>query len=90
MCISRAVMTHEEIALLQRSIDKVVRLRCTDGEVIIAKIDTVDVGDQEIVYEMLSTTDESKYEKYDRQPAYLIHFAEILSVEQQNSPGHSA
>ena len=74
-------MTSEEIALLERSIDKVVRLRCTDGELIVAKLDLVDMQDKEIVIEMLSTTDESKYEKRDRQSAYLIHFNEIVAVE---------
>ena len=74
-------MTQDDIVRIQQSIDGVVRLQCTDGETILAKIYTVDVEDGEIVYEMLSTTDESKYEKFDRQPAYLIHFHEIASVE---------
>ncbi|HXE90963.1 MAG TPA: hypothetical protein VNK82_08385 [Terriglobales bacterium] len=74
-------MTSEDARLLQCSINNVVRLHCTDGEVIVGKIDTVDVEDGEVVYEMLSTTDESKYEKFDRQPAYLIRFQEIVSVE---------
>jgi hypothetical protein len=47
----------------------------------VAKIDTVDAEVGEVVYEMLSTTDESKYEKLDQQPAYLIHFHDIASVE---------
>jgi hypothetical protein len=46
----------------------------------VAKIDSVDQEVGEVVYQMLSTTDESKYEKFDRQPAYLIHFREIASV----------
>ncbi len=74
-------MTQDDIVRIQQSIDMVVRLQCTDGETILAKIYAVDVEDGEIVYEMLSTTDESKYEKFDRQPAYLIHSHEIASVE---------
>ncbi|MDE3137803.1 MAG: hypothetical protein KGL59_14585 [Acidobacteriota bacterium] len=74
-------MTREDVHLLQQNIGRAVRLRCTDGEIIVAKVDTVDEGDGEIIYEMLSTTDESKYEKFDRQPAYLIHFHEIAGVE---------
>jgi hypothetical protein len=73
-------MTSDDIRLLQRSIDGTVKLNCTDGEVIVAKIDSVDQEVGEVVYQMLSTTDESKYEKFDRQPAYLIHFREIASV----------
>jgi hypothetical protein len=74
-------MTKEDIVLLEQNIDKVVRLICSDGEVIVAQIDSVDRLDEEIVYEMISTTDESKYEKYDHQPAYLIYFNEISAVE---------
>ena len=74
-------MTEHDIALLENSVDKAVRMRCTDGEVITAKIDSVDRADGEVVYELLSTTKESNYEKFDRQPAYLIRFAEIHSVE---------
>jgi hypothetical protein len=74
-------MTPDAITLLQQSIDKVVRLKCTDGEIIVAKLDAVDPIDEEIVYEMLSTSDESKYEKFDRQPAYLLHFNEISTVD---------
>jgi len=79
-------MNEEDVELLRKSIDKTVRLLCTDGEVIIAKIDSIDTEDEEIVYEMLQTTDESKYEKYDRQPAYLIHFNEIQSVTANDNP----
>jgi hypothetical protein len=74
-------MTTDDVMLLQRSIDATVKINCTDGEVIVAKIDEVDTEVGEVVYQMLSTTDESKYEKLDRQPAYLIHFHEIASVE---------
>jgi hypothetical protein len=78
-------MTPDALMLLQQSIDKVVRLKCTDGEIIVAKIDLVDPVDEEIVYEMLSTTDESKYEKSDRQPAYLLHFNEVSTVDVADS-----
>jgi hypothetical protein len=74
-------ITESEIQFLKERVGKVVRLNCTDGEVIMAKIVYVDTEDLELVYEMLSTTDQSKYEKYDEQPAYLIHFPEISSVE---------
>lgn len=73
-------MTPDTVALLQQSIDKVVRITCIDGEVIVAKITLVDPRDEEIVYDMLSTTDESKYEKFDREPAYLLYFSDISAV----------
>ena len=74
-------MTPEQIQLLKQRIDAKVRVRCTDGEVLVIKIDLVDDLDGEIVYEMLSTNRQAKYEKFDVQPAYLIRFAEIESVE---------
>ena len=80
-------MNINDIALLQKSIDKVVRMRCTDGEVILARIDTVDVEVGEIVYEMISTTDERKYERFVRPTAYLIHFQDISSVEEEVQRG---
>jgi hypothetical protein len=58
----------------------VVRLTRPDGEVIVAKLSLVDPLDEEIVFDMLSTTDESKYEKFDRKPAYLLYFSDILTV----------
>ena len=74
-------MTSESIALLQQNIGKAVRLTCSDGEVIVAKLVLVDPLDEEIVFEMLSTTDESKYEKFDQQPAYLLRFSDLSTVD---------
>jgi hypothetical protein len=73
-------MTPEAVVLLQQSIGKVVRLTRPDGEVIVAKISLVDALDKEVVFDMLSTTDESKYEKFDRAPAYLLYFSDISAV----------
>ena len=75
------MMTPEAIGLLQQSVGKVVRITRADGELIVAKVSLVDPHDEEIVFEMLSTTDESKYEKFDRQPAYLLFFSDIASVD---------
>lgn len=74
-------MTPDELTLLQESIGKAVRLTCTDGEIIVAKIDLVDPIDEEIVYEMLSTTDEYKYKQFDCLPAFLIPFNRISTVD---------
>jgi hypothetical protein len=73
-------MTPETIALLQQNIGKVVQLTRPDGEIIVAKITLVDPVDKEIVFDMLSTTNESKYEKFDRKPAYLLYFSDISTV----------
>ena len=74
-------MTLEMIALLKQNIGKVVRLTRPDGEVIFAKITLVDPFDEEIVFDMLFTTDGSKYEKFDREPAYLLYFSDICTVD---------
>jgi hypothetical protein len=73
-------MTPETVVLLQQSIGKVVGLTRPDGEIIVAKITLVDHLDEEIVFEMLSTTNESKYEKFDRKPAYLLYFRDVFTV----------
>ena len=75
-------MTPDAIVLLQKSIGKVIRLTRPDGEVIVAKITLVDPVDEEIVFDMLSSTDESKYEKFDREPAYLLFFSDISAVNE--------
>jgi hypothetical protein len=36
---------------------------------------------------MVSTTDEAKYEKFDRQPAYLLRFSELSKVEPMDEGG---
>jgi hypothetical protein len=74
-------MTPDDVKLIKQNVDNVVRITCRDGEVILAKIDVVDESEGEVVYEMISTTNPSKYEKFDQQPAYLIHFREIAFVQ---------
>ena len=78
-------MTPETILLLQESIGKLVRLTRNDGEVIVARIILVDAYDEEIVFDMLSTTHASNYEKFDRQPAYLLYFSDISGVNAEAS-----
>ena len=74
-------MTPDAVALLQQNLNKIVRLTCGDGEVIVAKVTLVDPIDEEIVFDLVSTTNESKYEKFDREPAYLLPFSDVFSVE---------
>jgi hypothetical protein len=37
--------------------------------------------DKDVLYELVSTSREAQYEKFDEQPAYLIKFEEIESVK---------
>ena len=74
-------MTAADLQLLKASIDKIVKIHCVDGEAMLAKIHFVADDDGEIIYELISTTKESQYEKHDEQPAYLMRFGDIDHVE---------
>lgn len=74
-------MTEEDLQLLKASIDKLVRIVCTDGEVLVGKVHAVSEEDEDVIYDLVSTTKESNYEKRDDQPAYLIGFRHIERVE---------
>jgi len=74
-------MTGADLKLLKASVDKVVRIICYDGEILTAKVDFVFEDDEDLIYDLISTTKESRYEKHDKQPAYLIKFKDIDRVE---------
>lgn len=74
-------MTELDLHVLRASVDQVVKIICFDGEIILAKIHTVSDQDEDVVYDLISTTKESQYETHDEQPAYLIKFSEIERVE---------
>jgi len=74
-------VTEQDLGLLKASIDKVVRIVCRDGEKMLAKIHAVSEEDQDVIYDLVSTTKESQYEKLDEQPAFLIAFENIEHVE---------
>lgn len=74
-------MSARHLELLHASVDKWVKITTCDGESLIAKVLIVSEEDHDIVYELVSTSRESQYEKFDQQPAYRITFQEIASVE---------
>ncbi len=74
-------MTEAELHILKSSIGKVVRIICHEGETMLARIHTVSDEDEDVIYDLISTTKESQYEKHDEQPAYLIRFRDIERVE---------
>ena len=74
-------MNESDLNLLKSSIDRLVRITCYDGQVIVAKIHFVFDEYEDVVYDLVWTNHESKYEKYDEQPAYAIDFKDIKSVE---------
>jgi small nuclear ribonucleoprotein (snRNP)-like protein len=74
-------MTQSDLQLLKANIDRIVRVHCRDGEVFIGKALSVSEEDQDLIYDLISTSRESQYEKADKQPAYMIRLQDIDSVE---------
>jgi hypothetical protein len=74
-------MNQKDIETLKQNDNRLVRLTTRDGEVVIARVRFVSDSNQDLIYDLISTTKESQYEKHDEQPAYRIDFNEIKSVE---------
>jgi small nuclear ribonucleoprotein (snRNP)-like protein len=79
-------VTESDLQVLKESIDKLVKITCSDGEILLAKVHAVSDEDEDVVYELVATTKESHYEKRDEQPAYLIAFRDIERVESFRGP----
>lgn len=79
-------VTETDLQQLKASIDKVVKIICSDGEILVAKVHAVSEEDEDVIYDLISTTNESRYEKRDEQPVYLINFKDIKRVEAIESP----
>jgi hypothetical protein len=74
-------MTPKDIETLKQNDNRPVRLTTCDGEVMIARVRFVSDSNQDLIYDLVSTTKEFQYEKHDEQPAYRIDFKDIESVE---------
>jgi len=66
---------------LREHINQIVRIRTQDGEVLVARVLFVSDSEEDVTYDLISTSRESQYEKHDEQPVYLITFKDIASVE---------
>jgi hypothetical protein len=75
------MLTADDLQVLKDNITKIVKIVCSNGEVMVAKIHVVSDEDEDVIYDLISTTKESQYEKHDEQPAYLIPFKDIEHVE---------
>jgi hypothetical protein len=73
-------MTEKDIQILKDNYSKIVAIKTYDGEVMLAKVRFVSELERDLVYDLISTSRESQYEKHDEQPAYLIKFDDIESV----------
>ena len=70
-------MTPEDVERLRRHEGKIVRIDCTDGEILEAKIVHVDDEYQDVMYDLVSSTKPEKY-KAGKAAAYVIDWADIL------------
>jgi len=74
-------MNAKDLETLKASVDRVVKIISCDGESLLAKVVLVSEEDDDVIYELVATSRESQYEKFDEQPAYAIDFKNIESVE---------
>lgn len=79
-------MNAKDLETLNANVDKVVKIISCDGESLLAKVVLVSEEDEDVIYELISTSCRSRYEKFDQQPAYRISFQEIESVESPPIP----
>ncbi len=82
-------MTETDLQVLKASVDRVVKIICRDGEIMLARIDYVWDEYEDVSYDLISTTKESQHEKHDEQPIYLIKFRDIERVEPLQTPENS-
>jgi GH15 family glucan-1,4-alpha-glucosidase len=83
-------MTDKDLRTLKENDNHIVSIKTYDGEVMMAKVRFVSQSEQDLVYDLISTSKESQYEKHDEQPAYLIKFVDIESVDVPAEPGPTA
>jgi len=74
-------MNQEDLETLKQNDKRLVRLTTCDGEVMIARVRFVSDSNRDLIFDLISTTKESQYEKHDEQPVYRIDFKDIESVE---------
>ena len=54
-------MNTKDLEILKANIDRVVKIIARDGESLLAKVVLVSEDDEDVIYEMVSTTRESKH-----------------------------
>jgi hypothetical protein len=74
-------MQAKDIETLKKNDNRVVRIKTCDGEVMMAKVRFVSDSKRDVIYDLVSTTEESQFEKQGDQAAHRIGFEDIESVE---------
>ncbi len=77
-------MTELDLQYLKQSIDKVVEIKTTDGEHLVAKILFVthdeDYGEHDVLYQVISSDRLASYKNIENSGGYVLDFERILSV----------
>ncbi len=74
-------MTESGLEILKANIDKLVRVRCRDGEVFVVKALFISEEDRDLIYDLVSSNKGSPHETLEKHPAYLIRFEDIDAVD---------
>jgi hypothetical protein len=74
-------MTDQDLQTLRQFQNRTVRIHTYDREVLIARVLFISDFEEDLIYDLISTSRESQYEKHDEQPAYRILFKDIASVD---------
>ena len=73
-------MTQELIERLRQNERRVVKINCSDGELLEAKIIHVDDEHRDVIYDLVATTTPEKY-KQGTASAYIIHWDDIVDFQ---------
>ena len=78
-------MTEADIQCLKDNIEKLVEIRTTDDECLVAKIlfvtDDEEYDDHEVLYEVISSYAIDSYHLLDSDSGYVLDFKKIVSVK---------
>jgi hypothetical protein len=74
-------VTEDEIKFLKDHDHQVVLLHLKDGEVVKAKILFVSETEQDVIVDLISSSNITRYQKDDVQPAFQYSFKDISWVE---------
>jgi small nuclear ribonucleoprotein (snRNP)-like protein len=74
-------MDENDLHLLRRSSNKLVRIRCRDGESLTARVHSVSDLSKDVIYDIISTNREHRYARRGLKATYTLAFEDIESVE---------
>ena len=74
-------MSVTELEILKANVGRQVIIRCTDGEVIVAEINSVGEEAEEVIYDVIYSNRPDDFRDAGNYPAYSIRFSDVASVE---------